>query len=247
MELLTPKEKRILGALYKLGESPISKISKEILLNRTALYHTIEELLKKGLVTKITKEGGAFFQAISQDEYRSWAKRKISSLTEETSNLGDWLNNQQQQLPTLYSDIRYFEGVESVKNLYEDSWRENKDKKIYCITDYDKAYDTLNNFLEQEYFPDRVKRGISIKSLLPQSTSGKRDISRSKELLRDMRFLNTFKDLGIELNIYGSKVSIVAFDKKKPSGVIIKNEIIAKAFKNIFESLWATTKPIKSE
>ncbi len=241
MELITAKEQRVLGALYKLGDSPISKIAKETLLNRTALYHTIEELLSKGLVSKITKESGAYFQPISIVDYKSWAKRQIDLVSNQTQQLEGWLQSQKKELPTLYSDIKYFEGIEGIKNLYADSWRDNKDKVIYAITDYDKAYKTLNNFFEKEYFPDRVAHGVSVKSLLPKSISGKRDVSRAKELLRDMRFLNIFKDLGIEINIYGSKVSIVTFDEKKPSGVIIKNEIITKAFKDIFQYLWNTT------
>lgn len=242
MELITKKEERVIGALYKLGDSPISKIAKETLLNRTALYHTIEELLKKGLVTKITKESGAYFQPISLVDYKTWAKRQIEDVSTQTEHLESWLSTQKKELPTLYSDIKYFEGIEGVKNLYADSWRDNKDKTICAITDYDKAYKTLNDYFEKEYFPNRVSHGVSVKSLLPKSISGKKDLSRAKELMRDMRFLNIFKDLGIEINIYGSKVSIVTFDEKKPSGVIIKNEIIAKAFKDIFRYLWSTTK-----
>lgn len=242
MELITKKEERVLGALYKLGDSPISKIAKETLLNRTALYHTTEELLKKGLVTKITKESGAYFQPISLVDYKIWAKRQIEAISTQTEQLKDWLGTQKKELPTLHSDIKYFEGVEGVKNLYADSWRDNKNKTIFAITDYDKAYKTLNEYFENEYFPDRVSHGVSVRSLLPKSTSGKKDLSRAKELMRDMRFLNIFKDLGIEINIYGSKVSIVTFDENKPSGVIIKNEIIAKAFKDIFQYLWNTTK-----
>lgn len=242
MELITKKEERVLGALYRLGDSPISKIARETLLNRTALYHTIEELIKKGLVTKITKESGAYFQPISLTEYKAWAKRQIELLSDQTLQLENWLSSQKKELPTLHSDIKYFEGIEGVKNLYADSWRDNKDKTIYAITDYDKAYKTLNDYFEKEYFPDRVSHGVSVKSLLPKSVSGKRDVSRAKELMREMKYLNIFKDLGIEINVYGSKVSIVTFDEKKPSGVIIKNEIIAKAFKDIFQYLWVVTK-----
>jgi sugar-specific transcriptional regulator TrmB len=240
MELITPKERRVLGALYKLGSSPISKVAKETLINRTALYHTVEELLKKGLVTKINKEGGTYFQAISSVEFKTWSKRQVDSISDQTNELEGWLHNQKNELPTLHSDIKYFEGLDGVKNLYADSWRDNKEKMIYAITDYDKAYKSLNTFLEKEYFPDRISGDVHVKSLLPKSASGKRDLLRAKELLRDMKFVNIFKDLGIEINIYGPKISIVVFDEKKPSGIIIKNQIIAKAFKDIFEYLWTS-------
>ncbi len=243
MELINSKEKRILGALYKLGDAPISKIAKETLINRTALYHTVEGLLSKGLLTKINKEGGAYFQPLPLSAYGDWAKRQITSVSVQTNELKEWLKNQGDQLPTLYSDIRYYEGIDGVENLYADSWRDNSEKIIYAITDYDKAYETFNDFMEKEYFPNRIKHGVQVKSLVPKNaTTGKRDVARSKELLRDMKFINLFKNLGIEINIYGPKVSIVAFDKVNPSGVIIKNEIIAKAFKGIFQYLWKSVR-----
>jgi sugar-specific transcriptional regulator TrmB len=239
MEIITMKEKRVLGALYSVGGASISKISKETLLNRTALYHTVGELLKKGLISKITKDGGSYFEPISYDEYQLWSKRQLNSVLSQTEELGHWLKSQDNKVSTLYSDVKYFEGVEGIKNLYADSWRENKDKIIYAITDYDQAYKTLGKFMEQEYFPDRLKNKISVKSILSKSTiTGKRDIARSKELLRDMKFINIFKDLGIEINIYGSKVSIIAFDSKNPSGIIIKNDVIANAFKALFSYIW---------
>ena len=57
----------------------------------------------------------------------------------------------------------------------------------------------------------------------------------------NVTFLPSLSSIIIELNIYGSKVSIVAIDNVKPSEVIIKNEIIANAFKSIFEYLWKST------
>jgi sugar-specific transcriptional regulator TrmB len=239
MELITPKEKRVLGALYRIGSSSIGTISKETLLNRTALYHTIEELLKKGLVTKINKEGGAYFQPIPLPEYQLWSKRQINSIASQTEELQHWLAAQKQNTPTLYSDVKYVEGTEGIKSLYTDTLIDNNEKVIYAITDYDKAYETLGDFFEKEYFPQRMENNIRVKSILSKSArTGKKDVDRSTVLLRDMKFINIFKNLGIEINIYGQKVSIVAFDKIKPSGIIIKNFVVANAFKVLFEYIW---------
>jgi sugar-specific transcriptional regulator TrmB len=242
MELITTKEKRVLAALYKLGDSPISKVAKETLINRTALYYTIDELIKKGLVSKIIRDSGAHYQAISLDEYKAWAKRQAASVSEQIENLEHVLRSEKNESPTLHSDIRYFEGVDGVQNLYADSWRDNDEKVIYAITDYEKAYATLGRFFKEEYFVDRVAHDVHVKSLLPKSSIGQSDAKKAKTLLRDMRFLDIFKDLGIEVNIYGEKVSIVAFDKRKPSGVIIKNKIISQAFKALFNHMWSAAK-----
>ena len=239
MQLLTEKEKRALGALSKLGEVPVSTIAEEMLVNRTTLYHTIEGLQQKGLVTRVEKDKVSYYRSVSLDEYRVWAKRQVAAIERETTDVYDWLATQREDQPTLHSDTRYFEGVEGVKNLYADTWRDNDEKTIYAVTDYERAYESvLGDFFKKEYFPNRIAHGVSVKSLLPPSEAGERDVQSSEEMLREMRFIDLFKDLGIEINIYGSKIALVVFDDKKPLGVIMKNEIMAKAFRNIFEYLW---------
>ena len=131
-------------------------------------------------------------------------------------------------------------------SLYHDTWRNNEEKVIYAITDYEKAYATIGNeFLRNDYFLRRVKKGVKVKSLLPDSEIGRKDLKTAKELLRDMRFIDLFDDLGIEINVYDDKLALFAFDEKKPSGVLIKNKTIARAFKHIFEYLWRSAKGIK--
>ncbi len=243
MELINAKEKKVLGVLYKLGDAPIRTVAKETLINRTALYYIVDSLLQKGLITKVQREGVAFFQPIPLAAYDDWIKRQLVEWASEASDLKGWLKDQKGQLPTLQSDTRYFEGLEGIKNLYADTWRDNPERTIYAITDYDRAYEALNDFMEKDYFPARIQHGVRVKSLLPKSAiTGKRDILRAKELLREMRFIDLFDNLGIEINIYCPKLAIVAFDKIRPSGVIIKNEIIASAFKQIFEYLWKSVR-----
>lgn len=243
MQFLNDKEKKIFGVMYRLGSAPISAIAKEAMLNRTALYHTIQKLVHRGLVTTVQKEGVAFFEPVSVEEYEQWSQRKVDEFVQQTNDLKVWLQEQEGRVETLQSEIRYYEGLDGVRSIYDDTWRDNPEKVIYAITDYDKAYAALNDFMEKDYFPTRVKKGIRVKSLLPSSAvTGKRDKPRAKQLLREMRFVDLFKDLGIEINIYNAKLAIVAFDPKKPSGVIIKNEIIARAFKEIFEFIWKKAK-----
>jgi len=57
-----------------------------------------------------------------------------------------------------------------------------------------------------------------------------------------MGFSDVFKNLGIEINIFDDKLAIVAFDKKNPMGMILKNKIISDAFRKIFSFLWISAK-----
>jgi hypothetical protein len=96
----------------------------------------------------------------------------------------------------------------------------------------------MGDFFNNEYFSDRVARGVRVKNLVPESAVGRSELKHRKALLREVKFIDIFEDLGIEVNIYDDKVSIVAYDKKLPSGVLVKNAKIAEAMRKIFEYLW---------
>jgi sugar-specific transcriptional regulator TrmB len=242
---LTEKEQTVLSSLYKLGDATVSKLAKETLINRTTLYPILEKLLAKGVVSKLTAEGKTVFQPISIDNFKEWIKRQQQNFAREADSLLEWAESQKKEAGgTLLTEIKYFEGVEGVKNLYTDTWRHNKDKMIYGISDYKSAYEAkiMENFFKNEYFPTRIKHGVKIKNLLPESKEGRSEVKIAKSLLREMKFVKLFKDLNIDINIYDSKIAITAFDKEHPTGVLIKNEKIAHAFKNIFEYIWKSVK-----
>ncbi|MBU1164790.1 MarR family winged helix-turn-helix transcriptional regulator [Patescibacteria group bacterium] len=239
---LSEKEKTVLTGLYKLGKTSVGKLSKHTLINRTTLYPILDKLLSKGVVTKFTVEETTIYQAISLDDFKQWVKRIEEETVKDANDLMSWAENQKISQPdTLYSEIKYFEGFEGVKNLYADSWKNNKGQMIYAITDYKAGYDILGDFFNKSYFDSRVKHGVKVKNLSAETEVGREDLKRSKDILREMKFIKLFKDLKMELYIYDSKISLFVFDEKHPSGVLIKNDVIARAFKNIFEYLWKET------
>lgn len=237
---MTNKEKVVFEVLASMGAVSASQIAKASSLNRTALYHTLRLLINKGLVFQVKKNDTTLFQAVNLEDFSLWTKKRIKEFEEVANKITSSYSRVNH--PVLHSGIRYFEGGEAVKKLYNETWRENTDKKIMAITDYKKAYETMGQFFNEEYFPLRVKSGVKVQSLLSLGAYAKNDMSRASELLRDMRFSDVLKDLGIEINIFDDKVAIVAFDKKSPMGMIIKNTIISKAFKKIFTYLWDNSK-----
>lgn len=242
LELLNEKERRVLGSLFKLGQTAVQFVAKDTLINRTALYHTLDSLIKKGVVTKIEKDKVSYFEAISVEQYEVWAKTKIERIKESISaDVKNFSSIKSDNKMSLYADVKYFEGKEAVKSLYADTLYNNKEKMLYAITDYDKGYGTLERkWLDEEYLPERVKRGIRVRNIVPNTELARKYVDTAEALLRDISFVNFFNDLGVEISLYDNKMSIVAFDEKHPLGVIIKNDIIAKAFKEILRYIWET-------
>ena len=239
--ILSEKEKKVLASLYKLGEASVWELAKDNGINRTTNYPVLERLVEKGLVSKVSTENKDVFKPITKEDLAEWIKKRKEIIESENRQIIELAENQNKK-PSMLSEVSYFEGLDGIRNLYADSWRNNKEKMIYCITDYESAYKNLETFFKKEYFPARIKHGVKVKNLIPESKAGREDEKMATSMLREMKFIKLFSDLDIEVNIYGSKTSIVAFDKERPSGVIIKNEKIAEAMKNIFEYLWKTAR-----
>jgi len=241
MELLNEKEKRVLESIFRMGQCKINDISKDTLINRTAIYHTISLLTKKGLVTRFEKDKISYYEAIPLEQYEKWAKLKIEELrTDIDSDLKNFSLVNKKSKISLLADVKYFEGMEGIRNLYNDTIYRNEGKKIYSITDYEKGYSTLSDWLRNEYLPERVRRGIAVESIVSNTSYNQEVLKTAKEYLRELSFVDAFKDLGIEINIYDSKIAIIAFDEQSPVGVIIKNDIIVNAFREILKYIWST-------
>ncbi len=246
IELITEKERRVLESLFRLGQSTVNQISKDTLINRTALYHTLDSLTKKGLITQFEKEKIAHYQPIALDHYETWAKTQIKELQKGYEyDVQKFKSVQQKGNLSLYADVKYFEGMDSMKNLFSDTIYNNKGKLLYTITDYEKGYIMHGDWFNKVYLPERVKRGIRVKSILPDTPLGRSYLASAKELLRDMCFVDIFKDLGLEICLYDSKLAIIVFDEKHPLGIIIQNEIISHAFQKLFDYIWKTGKKLE--
>lgn len=239
MEFLSTKEQKIIEVLASCGKSSVRTLTQEALINRTTIYPILEKLIEKGLVKKYEYNDITYFETINEQEFELWSKKQRMLFLGQLTELDSVIKNKNRIEKTLKTSVKYFEGYDGVTVSYQDTYQDNQEKIIYAITDYDSAYKNLNDFLEKDYFPARVNQKVRVQSILSKkSKMGSKDKSRAKELLRDMRYIDILNGLGIEINIYSNKIHIVSFDKKNPSAVIIQNEIIARAFKEIFSYIW---------
>jgi len=239
------KELAVLSVLYRQGETTVSALAKETLINRTTLYPIVEKLVKQGIVSHVKMGGLTYLRAIPREDLSAWIEQQKGESEKKLDQLTAWLKQQTRQTsPSLVSEVTYFEGVEGVKKMFADSWRNNSEKMICGLVDYDKAVTTLGDYFLKEYVPQRKKHGVFFQGIIPSSRLVKKRSIESREA-RDLRQLESLGSLGIEIDIYDSKMAIFDYDEKKPSGIIIKNDKIALAMKKIFQFLWAKSAPLK--
>jgi hypothetical protein len=138
--------------------------------------------------------------------------------------------------------IQYFEGRAGVEEVFKDILRSPGGEVLEWysesyVTDFDEK------FFSTYFTPERIKKGIHVRAILPDVLAMRTLEEKSIAEMRQTKLLDPAKyHIRMELNVYDKrKVSIVSF--KEEFGVIIESEIIHDSLKNLFELMWEYMPP----
>jgi sugar-specific transcriptional regulator TrmB len=229
---LSTNESLVYLATLELGETTISRISKKSKVKRATTYLAIDTLKTRGLVNTSKKGKQTVYSAQNPkklieffDEQRDSVMKALPELLA-ISNAID-----------IKPKIQYFEGKNGIEEVFKDILK-HPDQQVLewysdsYITDFDEK------FFSEYFTPQRIKKGIHVKALLPNHPSLKKLAERNIKELRQTKFIDPQKfNIKMELNVYGQrKVSLISF--KEEFAIIIESEIIHNSLKNFFELMW---------
>jgi HTH-type transcriptional regulator, sugar sensing transcriptional regulator len=237
---LQDKEPDIYLALIKTpGAQPASVIAARANLNRTTVYKTLVRLVSKGLVTKTQRHGSTCFFAEDPEN-----RLKIL-IDERQRQLGEINQSVMEALPLLTMNedsldnlpkIRYYEGIEGIKQIYEAVLKTGED--VYRYGDIAKIYEALGIYTD-EYIKKRTEVGITTYAIMPYHEDELKKSKKNVEEHREVLYI-PYKIFPIdgEVRIFGDKVAIISLRKESPIGVIVESQTIAKMFYYIFMLTW---------
>lgn len=236
---LTDAEANVYNALLELGQSVVSPIAAIAHVNRTTCYNILESLVQKKMTSKSMYRGK---QAYSADD----PTRIIANLEETKKELEATLEKAkafQPELTRRYAQkhtkpvIKYVEGMEGIKELYEDSLRcVDKKEGIRSYTSIRDLTQELGDYA-QKYFTVRKQRNIPIRGILPDTEFGKQTKRLSKEYLRTVHLIPHEKfDFSPEIYLYDNK--LVVFSFKERFGFLLESKEIVGALKIAWELAW---------
>lgn len=233
---LSNKESRIYKALLELGCATVTEITQLATIQRTTGYDILNSLIKKELVFRSRKGKKTVYLVENPKRFIKYLESKTNSWQQKLKMAKKLLP----ELKAIYNPIspkpkvKYFEGIEGLKQVYEDSLTSKGTIRAYAsIEDLKKV---LPDYAE-DYFRRRVKKGIYIYSIVKTSPYAVHLKRIQKKFLREMLLMPPDKfDLSLEAYIYDNKVSFVSLEEK--FGVIIESREIAQAQKCLYELAW---------
>ncbi|MEI7749978.1 MAG: helix-turn-helix domain-containing protein [Candidatus Moraniibacteriota bacterium] len=233
---LNENEAKIYLAALELGQTSVSRIALKSVIKRTTVYLSLDNLMKKGLVSAIKKGGKTlYFAEDPRDLERIMEERKkeISDIIPQLLAFTNLIDNK--------PEIRYFEGEEGIKEVLMQTL-EFPGKEILMMFSESYFSDFGDEFFEKTYRPERIRQKILSRTLMPDNEQMRAFSGKSVQHLRQAKFLppGLFK-IDIEMLIYEkNKIAIISYKEK--FAFIIDSQAIHSSFKSIFETLWAVAK-----
>ncbi|MBW2964174.1 hypothetical protein KY363_01830 [Candidatus Woesearchaeota archaeon] len=241
---LTGSESRVYLALLEIGDftskRDILRLSK---IAPSKVYHVLDRLMEKGLVSTIIKNNIRHFAPAPPARIKDYIAEKKEQITAEEKTAEDLLP----KLEAMYKSVsekttaEIFVGWKGMETHYSRLITELERGDFVWTLGASKGEDPkrTNEFFTRMGSRYR-NRGFKLKLLLDNNS---RDYIEEQErnLKRKLpkRFLQTVSP--VEICIVKHVVTIVML-KKEPIVIAIRDTDTAKSFKNYFEELWKIAK-----
>jgi sugar-specific transcriptional regulator TrmB len=235
---LTGRKADVYLAALELGSATVIEIAKKAGIKRTTGYDILMDLEKEGLVSETAKGKKRLFIGEDPEKIKRDLSRKEQLFSEILPQLKS-IHNVSGTKPK----IRFYEGIEGVKEVYNDTLKYSGEFVAFGSEDVVKI---LGEHWTYDYIKRRVAKEIRVRAILPHTDYLEKEIQgRDQAQLRTTKLIDRKKyPFSIEIDIYGhSKVALLS--SKEMLGIIIESTEIYNTLKFIFEILWDTLPEVR--
>jgi sugar-specific transcriptional regulator TrmB len=232
---LSDKEADTYCACLELGRGTVTEISRKADIHRTTGYTILNSLVNKKLIRISGKEPKQEYVAESPDNI-------LDILNQDLERLQKNIKATEQLVPELKlihktenrPQIKFYEGVEGLKEVYEDTLTSKEPIRAYAA--YEDMHATLKDYFPS-YYKRRAAKGIHARGIVPRTPASAERAKHNTEEAREIaRIPPEVFGISPEIDIYDNKVMIASWREKL--GIIIESKEIAEAMKKIFELAW---------
>lgn len=228
---LNEKEAKVYLALLSMNKATAYSVALKSGLKKPTTYVILEDLIRKGFTLKIPQEKKSLYLAKSPQECVSLVQQKVNDTKEILPELMAIQKKDEEK-----TRVSYYEGIEGIKEVYNDTLNYQGEFLAFGSEDILKAVgdEWMNQFIK-----NRVQKNVSVRAVVPATRYFKEELfEKDHKQLRMMKFIDPKEfPFSIEIDVYGgSKVSLIS--GKEAMGAIIESSEVHNTMKLIFELLW---------
>lgn len=233
----------LLLLLLSEGAQRVSLIAKKLRVNRVTLYGILRSLSERALVSSIEDRGVLAYRSIEPhllSDYMERMREKLASNIEKVRSTLPLVERERSQFRSIYPSMQFFEGVEGIKQAYEDTIKNNPSKNVYAFLGTDAIYKTIDSDWLKRYLVRRTKAGIKWHAAVPDEQHARLVKARDAAESRVTKILPPGYSFDIEMATYGDRTLIASFSEDHPLAIIIKDEKIARTIREVFRYVDST-------
>ncbi|MDP1884776.1 MAG: helix-turn-helix domain-containing protein [Candidatus Moranbacteria bacterium] len=229
---LNEKEAKVYLAALELGETTLQRIVTKAGISRTTIYDVLESLKQRGLISAVKKSKKLYYYAEEPDSLQNELDEKQDLLKKALPQLIAMAN-----LIDRKPKIRYYEGLEGIKEVYMDSLRFPQ-KEILSWVAEEAFYKFDEDFLLNFYHPRRIKQKSWSREIVSDHPLTREYQQEEIGNLRKTKILSATEfPMDVSINLYGkNKIGVVSFEEEM--GLIVESEKIYITLKSLFEFMW---------
>ncbi|MFH0820454.1 MAG: helix-turn-helix domain-containing protein [Candidatus Peregrinibacteria bacterium] len=240
---LTPEEAKVYMAILELGGSFVSSIARRAGVNRSSCYHTLQNLVTKGLVSSYQKGKVLHFTAEDPKRFLQIAEERMERTKELIPQLLSITNTL-----AFKPKIRFYEGIEGIKSIFEDVLTTKGE--VLGYTSIKGLIDLFPDYFRQ-YCHKKVKNGIRTRYICPAILPAGRQAAEGVDIidgyypakydpnLLEILMVNP-KEFNFqnEIAIYGNKVAVMSLNPDELIGLLVESSNFAQSMKSVFDLAW---------
>lgn len=241
---LTRGESKVYMSLLELGESTTGPLVEKSGISRSIIYNILDRLMRKGLVSYITKEKTKYFQATHPSKIIDYMDERLKIIGKNRKEI-------ELLIPAILSkqksgeksDIRVFKGINGIITVHENIYfRLGKGEEYFYMGIPAYQPESLHSYFKRDHIR-RIKAGIKIRALFHPDTDRKILKNRNSYRGCDARYMP------IRINspawfVGYRNVAVIGMPSSSPVTIEIMNKEIADSFRAYFEEFWGQSKPL---
>jgi len=240
---LTDSEIKVYLALLELEESSKGGILKKTKTAPSKVYHVLQKLIDKGLVSLFIKNKVKHFRAAPPEQIKYYLEKKRKDIEYQENELDKILPQlnslKEKRKEEATAEVFYgWRGMETVYNEILTTLRKGNTNYVIGASKGEDTKRSENFFLK--YGIRKTKKGIKIKILFNENA---RKSVRRIEKIGKFQYIKRFLRITtpVEINIFQNNTALVRLTKE-PIVFLIRDKETAESFKEYFHALWATGK-----
>ncbi|HSA84464.1 MAG TPA: helix-turn-helix domain-containing protein [Patescibacteria group bacterium] len=241
---LSDIESKIYLKLLETGPISVRDLASAVNIKRTTAYLYIDQLIEKGLLTKVIKKSQKQIAAIApEDTLPFLVEKKLETVRLVKKDLPTILSTIKTTLPEKHivkdAEIKYYKGMNAVKKIYEEAFKGNEFRSYVKVEEI-PVLSSDNPGLFGEAF--KKNKNLKVWEIMYDSPVSRRQAFKMlsdknnyfyKFMPPELKWSITAEDI----LIYDGKVVIINYSNKV-SSVVLESPDFYNNSKEIFDFIW---------